>query len=78
MTCFFMDSFESRISPRFLAESEKGDVVRAKIRLDYYNALFAAPGPSPLSLALFVRPRILGYSEFLDGQDPLGEILSIH
>ena len=27
MTCFFMDSFESRMNPRFLAE---GDVVRAK------------------------------------------------
>ena len=24
MTCFFMDSFESRMNPRFLAESEKG------------------------------------------------------
>ena len=25
-----MDRFESRMTPRFLAESEKGDVVRAK------------------------------------------------
>ena len=24
MTCFFMDSFESKMNPRFLAESEKG------------------------------------------------------
>ena len=24
MTCFFVDSFESRMNPRFLAESEKG------------------------------------------------------
>ena len=24
MTCFFMDRFESRMNPRFLAESEKG------------------------------------------------------
>ena len=24
MTCFFMDSFESRMNPRFLEESEKG------------------------------------------------------
>ena len=24
MTCFFMDSFESRMNPWFLAESEKG------------------------------------------------------
>ena len=30
MTCFFMGSFESRMNPRFLAESEKWDVVRAK------------------------------------------------
>ena len=28
MTCFFVDSFESRMNPRFLAESEKG--MRAK------------------------------------------------
>ena len=31
MMCFFMDSFESGMNPRFLAESlREGDVVRAK------------------------------------------------
>ena len=31
MTCFFMDSFESRMNPRFLAESEKGMLREPKI-----------------------------------------------
>ena len=28
MACFFMDRFESRMTPRFLAESEKGMLPR--------------------------------------------------
>ena len=31
MTCFFMDSFESRTNPRFLAESQKGMLREPKI-----------------------------------------------
>ena len=31
MTCFFMDSFESRMNPRLLAESEKGMLSEPRI-----------------------------------------------
>ena len=31
MTCFFMDSFESRMNPRFLAESEKGMLCEPRV-----------------------------------------------
>ena len=31
MTCFFMDNSESRMNPRFLAESEKGMLRRSRV-----------------------------------------------
>ena len=31
MTCFFMDSFKSRMNPRLLAESEKGMLSEPRI-----------------------------------------------
>ena len=31
MTCFFKDRFESRMTPRFLAESEKGMLLEPRV-----------------------------------------------